>query len=84
MQFHVKSEVTFEGHNLGGKFQSLSTVWKFQDFSVTQILREINYGESRNSKTVIFVISGALNIINLVICRLQKVQKFIKVKIQSL
>ena len=27
------------------------TVWKFQDFSVTQILREINFGECRSSKT---------------------------------
>ena len=26
------------------------TVWKFGDFSVTQILREINFGESRSSK----------------------------------
>ena len=26
------------------------TVWKFQDFSITQILREINFGESRSSK----------------------------------
>ena len=24
-----------------------SAVWKFHDFSVTQILREINFGESR-------------------------------------
>ena len=63
MQFHVKSEVTFEGHNLGGKFQSLSTVWKFQDFSVTQILREINYGESRKSKTAVFAIFGATKVI---------------------
>ena len=31
-------------------------VWKFQDFSVTQILREINVGESRNSKTAVFAI----------------------------
>ena len=28
----------------------LSTVWKFQDFSVIHILREINFGEFRNFK----------------------------------
>ena len=32
----------------------LLTVWKFHDFSVIQILREINFGESRSSKTVKF------------------------------
>ena len=28
--------------------------WKFQDFSVTQILREINFEEPKSSKTGIF------------------------------
>ena len=28
----------------------LCTVWKFHDFSITQILREINFGESSSSK----------------------------------
>ena len=28
-------------------------VWNFQDFSVTEILREINIGESRSSKTAV-------------------------------
>ena len=37
-----------------------NTVWKFGDFSVTWILREINFEESRNSKTAIFVILGTL------------------------
>ena len=32
-----------------------NTVLKFQDFSVTQILREINVGNSRRSKTAVFV-----------------------------
>ena len=32
----------------------LSTMWKFQDFSVIQILREITFGDSRNSKIAIF------------------------------
>ena len=30
------------------------TVWTFHDFSVILILREINFGESRSSKTAIF------------------------------
>ena len=32
------------------------TVWKFQDFHVIQILREINFGEFRSSKTAILLI----------------------------
>ena len=32
------------------------TVWKFHDFSVTQILQEINCGESGSSTTFIFAI----------------------------
>ena len=31
-------------------------MWKFQDFSVIQILREINFGESRSSKNAVFAI----------------------------
>ena len=30
------------------------TVWKFRDFSITQILREINFGDSRKAKSAIF------------------------------
>ena len=26
-------------------------MWKFQDFSITQILREINFGDSRRAKS---------------------------------
>ena len=40
------------------KLDTLVTVWKFQDFYVIQILREINFGESRSSKTVIFSFQG--------------------------
>ena len=50
-------------------------------FSVTQILREINFGESRSSKTAVFAIFGALNLVNLVNFSLQKVQQYIKVKV---
>ena len=30
------------------------TVWKFHDFSITQILREINFGDSRSAKSAMF------------------------------
>ena len=66
------------------KVGNTCTVWKFQDFSVIQILREINFRESRSSKITGFAIFGALNFVNLVTVSLQKVQKFIKVKIQGL
>ena len=53
-------------------------------FSVIQIFREINFWESRSYKIAVFAIFGALNFVNLVIYSLQKVQKFLKIKIQSL
>ena len=56
-------------------FLSNITVWKFQEFSVSQILREINFGESRSVETAIFAIFGALNSVDLVNCSIQKVQK---------
>ena len=37
--------------NITGEYH---TVWKFQDFSVIQILREINFGGSRSCETGIF------------------------------
>ena len=54
------------------------TVWKFQDFSVIQILREINFGNIRSSKTAVFVIFGALNYVDMGNFSLQKVQKLKK------
>ena len=50
-------------------------------FSVSQILREINFGESRSNKTAVSPILGALKMINLVNFSLQKMQKLIKIKI---
>ena len=49
-------------------------MWKFEDFSITQILREINFEESRSCKTVVFSISGALIFVNLVNFSLNKLQ----------
>ena len=36
-------------------------MWKFHDFTVTQILREINFRDYRSVKSANFVISEALN-----------------------
>ena len=33
-------------------------MWKFRDFSVTQILREINFMDSRRAKTAVFDFKG--------------------------
>ena len=53
-------------------------------FLYHEILREINFVDSRSAKTVIFVILESVNFVYLVHFSLQKVQKFIIVKIQSL
>ena len=50
---------------------------KISGFSVTQILREINFEEFRSSKNAIFAMLGALNFVNLSDFSLQKVQKII-------
>ena len=55
-----------------------NTVWKFEDFSIIQILREINFVDSRSAKTAGFAILGAMTFGHLVNFSLQKVQKFIK------
>ena len=51
-------------------------VWKFQDFSITQILYEINFWDSRSAKTAIFAILGTVNFVNCVNNSLQKVQNY--------
>ena len=52
---------------------------EISDFSVIQILREINFGASRNFKTAFFAIIGAQNFVDLVNFNHQKLQKFIKI-----
>ena len=37
------------------------TVWKFHDFSISQILREIKLGDSRSAKPAILTRLEALN-----------------------
>ena len=46
---------------LGTKAEQGLTVWKFHDFFITQILREINFGDSRSAKSAILTHSEALN-----------------------
>ena len=53
-------------------------------FSITQSLHEINCWDTKSAKIDLFAILGAVNLVNLVTFSLQKVQKFIKVQIQSL
>ena len=38
-----------------------STVWKFHDFSITHILREIKFEVSRSAKSAILTLLEALN-----------------------
>ena len=43
-------------------FSSESQCGNFYDFSATQILREINFGDSRSAKSAILTYLDALNI----------------------
>ena len=52
-------------------------MWKFQDFSVIQILREINFVDLESSKNTVLAVFGALNLANLTILSFEKVQKFL-------
>ena len=56
----------------------------FHYLPITQILREINFGESRRSKTAVFAFFEALDFVNSVNFIIQKVQNFIKSKIPNL
>ena len=57
-------------------------MWKFHDFSISQTLREIKFGESRNAKSAIFTHLEALNFdfneylhyFKVVIDQIQKIQ----------
>ena len=43
--------------------QSLLTVWKFHDFSITHILREINFWDPRSAKSAILAHLETLNFV---------------------
>ena len=61
------------------KLKTICTVWKFLDSCITEILREINFEDSRSAKSTVFAILGAVHLVNFIF---QKWQKFIKIKIQ--
>ena len=61
-----------------------STLWNDQDFSVIQILREINFRGCRSSKHAIFGNFKGCDCAILGEFSLSKVLKFIKIKIQNL
>ena len=50
----------FEVHSMS--IRPTYTVWKFHDFSITEILREINIGVSRSTKSAILTHLEALNL----------------------
>ena len=52
-------------------------------FTVTEILRETNFRESRSYKNVDFAIFKALNFVHLAISSLQKMQKIINFKFRA-
>ena len=59
-------------------------MWKFQDLSAIQILREINFGHFEASKTAIWTIWAALNFEFLRTDDILKCENFLNIKIQSL
>ena len=62
---------------------SQTIVWKFKDFSITRILCEIIFEESRSSKTAVSAILGGLNLVKFDKFHFS-LQKFMKTTIQSL
>ena len=58
-------------------------MWNFQDFSITQILREINFGQVKAPIFIILPIWTALNLEFLEIFDIFKREIFLKIKIQS-
>ena len=59
-------------------------MWKSQNFSVTHILREINFGCCEAKKTAILTIRAALNFEFLATFDISKCEIFPKIKIESL
>ena len=58
---------TIQNMKMWQKVQDHSfTVWKYQDFAITQILCEINFGDYGSAKTAVFTILGDVNLVHLV------------------
>ena len=60
-----------------------NTEWKIQNFSIIQILREINFKDSRGAKIAVFATLRAVNFVPLVNVGLQKVQNSLKSKFRA-
>ena len=54
------AETYFQARYIKSKVE-VCTVWKFHDFSITQILREINFGDSTSAKSAILTHLDVLN-----------------------
>ena len=59
-------------------------MWKFQDLSATQILREIKFGHFEAPKTAIFTILAALNFEFLELLTFSHVKFFQKIKASNM
>ena len=51
----------YEWKRKGPEMQGKHTVWKFCNFSIIQILREIDFGGSRSAKSALLTHFEALN-----------------------
>ena len=51
------------------------TVWKFHYFCITEILCEINFEDSRNAKSAVFAILGAVNFVHFLPSKSAKIHK---------
>ena len=59
---HIQEVMAFETiYRVSNLESPLATVWKFHNFAITQILREIKFEDSRSAKSAIFTHLEALN-----------------------
>ena len=58
---YVKSKLSSH-RSVNSLFKTENFLWKFHDFSIAQILREINFGDSRSAKSALLTHFEALNI----------------------
>ena len=47
--------------NINSHFKAICTVWNFHDFTISQILREINSGDYRSAKSAFLIHMKAFN-----------------------
>ena len=69
--------------DLGSLIENMHTMWKIQDFSVTQILREINFGHFEAQRTDILTILAALNLVFWEFLTFFSVKFFLKSKFKA-